>query len=159
MIKKPFVLLELLIAFALVTFTILPFLHYPYHDVKQQLNCLFEIELQQHAQKELAKWEALLYSGDKDLLDRIFSEKSSKGQLDSDNCEVALCLADKVKRKYHRKLFLHPTSRKKAQDGSLLALVKIEVQYFRPKELTQPPLFKAKRVICCKKGQTPEKFL
>lgn len=51
--KKTFVLLELLIAFALVSMSILPFLRYPYLTMKKEVNLLFQMELERKAEAEL----------------------------------------------------------------------------------------------------------
>jgi hypothetical protein len=55
--KRNFVLLEVLVAFAIASCCILPFLHEPFAQLKREMNMLFEMKLKILAQEELAKLE------------------------------------------------------------------------------------------------------
>lgn len=72
--KRNFVLLEVLIAFAIVSCCILPFLHEPFTQLKNELNMLFEMKLQLLAQEELSKLEINLLENRVDA-SHLFSTK------------------------------------------------------------------------------------
>ncbi|NGX45099.1 MAG: hypothetical protein K940chlam2_00241 [Chlamydiae bacterium] len=71
-LKRPFVLLELLIAFALVSISALPFIRYPLQHLRSEVSNLYVMELEREIDKELAKLQIKLISepveGEKEIL-------------------------------------------------------------------------------------------
>ncbi|NGX38576.1 MAG: hypothetical protein K1000chlam2_01750 [Chlamydiae bacterium] len=117
--KRTFVLLEILIAFALVSISILPFLRYPYQYMKKEIDILFEMELEQLAQKTLAQLHMALYQEENDLV----SPKQSN--------KIEVTLPRGMKRTYLVKAKVKWKKQKRDKDNNILrSLVDIKLDYY-----------------------------
>ncbi len=132
--KRPFVLLELMIAFALVSISILPFLRYPFLQMKKEIDSLFSIQLEKAAEEELIAMQLLLYENhipEKQL----FAKKKLHNQplFVDDQFELTLP-GSKMKRTYVKKTFVYFDKQKLGQDGTFTSLVTINVHFHDPKD-------------------------
>ena len=125
--KRNFVLLEILIAFALVGGAILPFLHYPFDHMRKEIDLLFEMELEKIAQKELIDWQIRLYKNEIDPA-WIFGDVKITRQLNEDEVKVELC--KRWNRTYKRKVSITNSAQKLTNDRMLTVLVHIETKFY-----------------------------
>lgn len=121
-----FVLLEVLIGFALVSISILPFLRYPYQHMRKEMDMLFEMQLARVGQNRLGEMVVLLNEKEIDE-ERLFGEK--KVAENYETRERTFFLPGKLKRTYTEvtKVFW---TRQKIDDANLKsALISIVVEY------------------------------
>lgn len=72
-----FVLLEILIAFALVSTAVFPFMHYPFEHMRKEIDLLFEMEMEKLVQDELVATQIALYKKEINI-DPLFNQNESK---------------------------------------------------------------------------------
>ena len=113
--KKPFVLLELLIGFALVSISILPFLRFPHLAMKKELELLHEMELEKAVQMELVNLQ---------------TEVMQKCELFSD--EIEKWTVNKKKYTLVRSVALEKS--KEGQDNMLYSLLDLKISVLQGKE-------------------------
>jgi len=129
--KRSFVLLEIMIAMALITTTLLPFFHYPFEHMQLELKALFEMELERVAQNKLTELQTLLWK--KEISEeRIFSDKQFKEPLETKI--FTLELSSKLKRKYEERSYVTWQKQKLSDDRTITALVHFKVEYRTPKK-------------------------
>ena len=121
--KKTFVLLELLIAFALVSISILPFLRFPYLTLKKDLDLFFEMELQKKVENELADFYVALSRGEIDQ--KFFLGAKGESLTIKEHSWYAL-LNDKVRRRYDI-VWTIQLQNQKIDKPSTTSLVKLKV--------------------------------
>lgn len=132
--KKPFVLFEVLLGFALVCGAILPFLHYPFEDLKKEIELLYEMELERIAQNLLAETEIKLYRNE--ISSKwIFTKEEKTKQVNPDNDQITVELSKNWKRTFVKKIFVSWDRQKLSDDRLQSVLLIIEVQFFRQKTL------------------------
>lgn len=137
--KKTFVLLELLIAFALVGISILPFIRYPFAHMREEIADLFDMELQRVAESELAKAAILVYRGEVPEK-QIFQKKKYVHTPYSVDENFSITIPNKkgMKRTYIKKVFIYHDKQKLDSDGTHSSLVTIRIHFFSPKNLQAP---------------------
>lgn len=145
--KRNFVLLEILIAFALVGGAILPFLHYPFDHMRKEIDLLFEMELEKIAQKELVDWQIRLYKNEIDPA-WIFGDVKVRRQLNEEEVKVELCKG--WNRTYKRKVVLKTSAKKLTDDRMLTVLVHFETQFY-PLKKREAALIAKTKLIAQKK--------
>jgi hypothetical protein len=127
--KKTFVLLEILIAFALVSVATLPFFRYPYQHMKKELSLFFEIELERVAQNKLCSLQEQLFK--KEIAEQlIFGDKAQKKPIETNLITVSLH-PDFI-HTYEEKVSVTWEKQKLSNDRNLTALVHFKIQYREP---------------------------
>ncbi len=123
---RPFILLELLIAFALVSASALPFIRYPLKHLKQEIDTLFLMELSRVAEGHLAEIRAEVCSG------KITGapEHSELYRQES----LTLELPKNFKRIYQKQIFLKSERKKMTQEGEEFHLLSVRIAYKRSAE-------------------------
>jgi hypothetical protein len=114
-IKRPFILLELLIAFALVSISALPFIRYPLQHLRWEVSDLYVMELEREIDKTLSKLQIQLFS------EPVESEKEIL---------LKVRLNEEMSRSFHGKITVKRTGHKidKAGKECLLMTAKVEVK-------------------------------
>lgn len=141
--KKPFILLELLIAFALVSSSILPFIRYPYEQMKKEIDLLFEMEIAHQAEEILGEIQAEIYQN-KVPLEVLFNSDSKATY--GDEKPLHIHIAD-MKRKYRIQTYIFSKKQKKGPDGTEWALATIKLVISSKKKEKKPFRTEAKMVI------------
>jgi hypothetical protein len=133
--KIPFVLLELLIGFALVSTCILPFLRFPYLALKKELELLFQMEFEKKAQIELVHFQADLMSHhiDKDIL---FDKKMEPFRQEIPSC--AIILTHSIKRKVDIVRTVFAEKQKEGKDQKTYSLLNIQIDIYPYKKRIHP---------------------
>jgi len=147
--KKNFILLELLIAFALVSITILPFIRFPYAQMRKEIDLLFEMQLEKVAQEELADLQVEIFQ--KKVDSKLFFSKKAQRDKPYQEEEITLSLFSKRKRKYIKQVFLYWERQKKDSDNKTYAFCTIKIKYFYPKNLKSAALIAKTQFIAEKK--------
>ncbi len=147
--KRTFVLLEVLIAFALLSISILPFLRYPYQHMKKELHLLFEMELERIAQNELGKWQENIYKKNDALATRIFHQEKTSPLISSDPYDVKL--SKKIKRTYTKNVYIQWEKQKESENKLRSSLVSIKVEFAAPKHLKLPVFSREAQIVAQKK--------
>ncbi len=128
-IKKTFVLLEVIIAFALVSIATLPFFRYPFQHMQKELTTLFEMELENFAQNKITKLhEQLLQKKLSQSL--IFGDQKQKSPMEINFVNIQL--APNISRTYEEKVFVTWEKQKISNDQKITVLVHFKVQYRKP---------------------------
>lgn len=124
--KKTFVLLEILIAFALVSISILPFLRFPYATMKKELDLLFEMELQKKGQNCLVEMTQEFL--EKKLPSSLFFDEE-KQQEPVRHETITIQLGKGIERKFEEKVYVQFEKQKKGADQTLYSLGIIRIDY------------------------------
>lgn len=114
--RNHFVLLEILIAFALVSVSILPFMHYPFEHMRKEIDLLFEMELEKIAQNELVDTQISLYKKEINLDGIIKNE------------EIHVELLKGYRRTYLKNVTITQEKQKLSDDKVMTVMLKIEVK-------------------------------
>ena len=123
--KKTFVLLEVLIGFALVSMSILPFLQYPYRHMQKELDMLFEMQLTRVAQERLCQIEQEMCENKIDPK-YFFNTEHPKHALPS--ALKVISLQTGWERKYQEQIQFEWTAQRK-DEAFLYSLVHIHLTY------------------------------
>jgi len=150
--KRPFILLELMIAFALVSISILPFLRYPFQQMKKEIDSLFSIQLEKAAEEELIAMQLLLYEN---LIPEKYlfaKEKLHHHPLFVDDKVTLTLPGSRMKRTYVKKTFVYFDKQKLKQDGTFTSLVTINVHFHDPKDMRKTVKKALTQVVAQKKN-------
>lgn len=148
--KKTFVLLELLIALALVSLALLPLLRYPGTCLKAELNDLFEKELQIELDSHLTRVKTQILQNE--IEEKVLFAPKSEKEYDRLH-EIELTLSKKFKRTFNRRTRIYRYLHKETEDKTLYsARVKIEVAFY-PKGKTRGALVKGDTDLIAQKKQ------
>lgn len=126
-----FVLLEIMIAFALVSATILPFFSHPFQHIQKELSTLFEMELERHAQNTLLTLHTLLYKNEIPQ-EMLFGDTQQHTPFEIRMISVEL--SPNHRRNYEEKVFIEWEKQKTSSDQVAFALIHFKVQYCKPKK-------------------------
>ncbi|NGX47491.1 MAG: hypothetical protein K1000chlam3_00865 [Chlamydiae bacterium] len=127
--KHSFVLLEILIAFALVSIAILPFFRYPFQHMQKELSTLFEMELERIAQNKLTELHTQLFQ--KSIAEQlIFADGRQTKPIETNR--ISVDLAPNFTRTYEEKVFVTWERQKLSNDRIMTALVHFKLQYRKP---------------------------
>ncbi|MDN3505647.1 MAG: type II secretion system protein [Simkaniaceae bacterium] len=127
--KQSFVLLEIMIAIALVASVLLPFFHYPFEHMQHELKALFEMELERVAQNKLVDLQTRVWK--KEISEeRIFSDKQFKDPLETKI--FTLELSPTLNRQYEEKAYVTWEKQKLSDDRTISALIHFKVEYKLP---------------------------
>lgn len=140
-----FVLLEILIAFALVSTAVFPFMHYPFEHMRKEIDLLFEMELEKLVQDELVATQVALYKKEINI-DPLFNQNESK-QIKYQE-EVKAELSKGYTRTYLKNVTITREKKKMSSDRVATLLLKIEVKLV-PKQKGKP--FSAKTDLVAQK--------
>lgn len=121
--KHPFVLLELMIAFALVSLSTLPFIRHPLQHLKGEVSELYVMEIEREIDKQLAKIHIELLTNPKEILEekKIVQELSLPIRLDKT-----------LERSFKGKITLRRSGYKTDKDSAKCALIAAKVEVFGP---------------------------
>ncbi len=119
--KKPFVLLELLVAFALVSTCALPFLRYPMEHLVGEIDTLFKMELARVGEEIMADAKAALYM--KKVPASWIFDSGKREPLVFSQERITVELPSGLKRSYDKKVTIFPKKRKTADSGEVYALL------------------------------------
>jgi len=125
--KKTFVLLEILIGFALVSISILPFLRYPYRHMQKEIDMLFQMQLTRYAQERLCEIERELCAGSIDI-EKLLDTKKKRKILQFDPVQKQISLSKNWSRIYAEKLHFEKTAQR-ASDQTLYTLIHIYLSF------------------------------
>lgn len=126
--KSPFVLLEILIGFALVSVSVLPFLRYPHRQMRGQLDALFEMELARFAQKRFAEVEVALCMNE---IEEKYPFGPRKTTQSLPSTTIQLSLPNGWSRTYTETLSFESTAQKRIQQNIHYSLVHIYLTYHK----------------------------
>lgn len=147
--RRHFVLFEILIAFALVSLSIFPFLHYPFEHMRKEIDLLYEMELEKLAQSELINLQVQLYK--KEISQsKLFGKEGGK---------IEMCIGEEVKvepfsgwsKSYIKKVSIEQTKQKIGEDKTETVLLHLEVQFIDQKK-KETALIAASDIVVQKKG-------
>lgn len=126
-------LLEVMIAFALISISVLPFLRYPSQQMTKEMELLFSMKLETIAMEELAKMRTEVLYSDFFKIDKIFDPKNAdKSPIEVDK-EFVVTLPGKFRRTYIKKNYLYWDSQKKDKDNTLSVCFVCETEFWDPK--------------------------
>lgn len=124
--KQTFVLLEIVMAFAIVSIAILPFFRYPYQHMCKEMEILFEMELERHAQNKLA--EVYEFFMKREIPDKIlFGDQKQKDPYQTNT--ITIKLGEGFTRNYQEKLFIDWTRQKLSNDRIVYSLNHFKITY------------------------------
>lgn len=129
--KHPFILLELLIAIALVSFTTLPFIHYPFFYLKEETSSLIRMELERAAEVALIEIKADLYQNNIPWDTLIKKANSSLPDIQK---KVRVSLPNNIVKTYTQNVFFSLLKQKKGSGEEELFLVHVKTVFEAPKE-------------------------
>lgn len=144
--KKNFILLELLIAFALVSSTIIPFLRFPYTQMQQEIEFLFEMELERIACQILAEKQIELYQN------KIPAEVLFGNQTFLPLKEDLTVSLYEMQRKFIKKISIKKEKQKTDKNLTQFSLIAIQVDIYSLKNRKKPVLSSKARIIAEKRG-------
>lgn len=147
--RRHFVLLEILIAFALVSASILPFLRYPFADMRREIDFLYAMELEKLAQNELA-----------DLQVRLYKKEISPNSLFTEKETVQIAHFEKIKvepcpgwsKHFLKSVTIKNDRQKETPDKIKTAVLSLEVKYFEVKNRTKVIASASSDIVIQKKG-------
>lgn len=129
--KRTFVLLEIVIAFAIVSVAILPFFSHPYQHMRKEMDILFEMELERHAQNKLAEVYELLIK--KEIPEQIvFGDLKQKNPYEANIITVKL--GKNFVRDYQEKVFIDWHRQKLSNDRIFYSLAHFNITYSSPRK-------------------------
>lgn len=127
--KQTFILLEILIAIALISATMLPFLRHPLLHMRKELEILFEMDLERIAQNKMISLHEQLQKGQipKEI---IFSENKQEKPIE----QTIICtsLGKEMTRKYEETVHITACKQKKTQDQKMHSLIHFTIKYRQP---------------------------
>ncbi|MBS0629582.1 MAG: hypothetical protein JSS30_05080 [Verrucomicrobia bacterium] len=146
--RRHFVLLEILIAFALVSISIFPFLHYPFQDMRREMNLLYEMELEKLAQQELTDLQVRLYK--KEIHPSwIFGEKETRTVIANEVVKVKPC--PEWSKSYIKNVTINNNVQKIGDDNTTTVLLHLEIN-FTDKKVKEFSFIAASDIVVQKKG-------
>lgn len=145
--KRSFVLLEILIAFTLVSLCTLPFIRYPFQHMQKELDTFFDMELERIAQNELAKLLELLYK--QDVPEKILFDTDSKESLMFHD-ELTVKLPGGLSRTFPKYAVISREKRKQTNE-SIVSLINLHVEFVNPRDRRKKSLKADLQVIAQKK--------
>ena len=128
--KKTFVLLEILIGFALVSISILPFLRYPYRHMQKELDMLFQMQLTRYAQERLCAIEREMCANEIDP-EYLFNTEKKIHELKP--ALKVISLPNGWDRRYEEHLKFEWTAQRK-DEKFLYSLVHVHLSYHKGEE-------------------------
>ena len=141
---RPFILIELLIAFALVSASALPFIRYPLQHLSREIDALFQMELSREAEKAFADVQIALLQN---KIPPSFLEKPKFQIYQKETQEISL--TPRLARRFERVIKLKPESQKKTNEGEEFTLLKVVVSFFPPSK--SKAVLQADMVLFCKR--------
>ncbi len=120
--QRPLILLELVIAFALVSASALPFIRSPLRSLSKELELLFCMELERIAEEELINTRAAMYM-DEDLSKSLQAQEKIVYQKKVRECK----LSGELSRRFEKEIILIKKGSKKGADEKETNLWKIQV--------------------------------
>lgn len=129
--KHPFILLELLIAIGLVTFTTLPFVHYPFLSLKKETQSLLRMELERAIEVAFFEIKADLYQN---LISWETLAKRGKPSVPDIQKKITLSLPGGLQKTYTEEVFFSLSKQKKGAGDQELFLVHVNAHFKAPKE-------------------------
>jgi len=135
MYRRHFVLLEILIAFALVSIAIFPFLHYPFQDMRREVNLVYEMELEKLAHNELIDLQIQLYKNEINP-QLIFGEKK-KSQLASFET-VKVQPLQRLSKDYLKTVTIEKQNQKVSEDKIKTVLLNLKVCFYALNDRASP---------------------
>ena len=124
-IKKPFILLELLIALTLVAIFGLPLIRTPLNGFQQERRLLSALEIERLANARFVEIRADIYSGE--IPWGAFDHKASKMPFASK--EISINLPHLSKTTFEEKTFIYSSYSKKGDDDKEYRLVRMILHY------------------------------
>jgi hypothetical protein len=123
---RPFILLELLIAIALVSASMLPYIRYPVQHLSREVDTLFRMELSRQAEEILVDLQAMHRMG-------TLSKKCLDEERDElyETKRITITLPGDLSHTYERRTILRLQRKKKTEEKES-ALMKAIVSYHRP---------------------------
>lgn len=147
--RNHFVLLEILIAFALVSISILPFMHYPFQHMRKEIDLLFEMELEKIVQNELVDTQISLYKKEINL-DGIFKNETKKQV--KYNEEINVEFLKGYSRTYLKNVTITREKQKLSDDKVMTVVLKIEVKLTpKNKKINDTSLIASSQLVAQKK--------
>jgi len=143
--EQHFVLLEILIAFALVSTAIFPFIHYPFEHMRKEIDLLFEMEVEKLVQDELVATQIALYKKEINI-DPLFKKNETK-QIKYQE-EIKAELSKGYTRTYLKNVTISWDKKKLSNDQVATILLTIEVKLV-PKQKGKS--FSAKTMLVAQK--------
>jgi hypothetical protein len=134
--RKPYLLLELLIAFTLVALCALPLVHDPLHSLRSEIQIFEKVELERLAEVSFADLKAELYRNE--IPWEAFD--TSKYKLHKQD-SVRIQLKGVCERTYLRSYYLSTKYHKKAADQEDHRIVNIKIAFTKPGKGKQPKPF------------------
>jgi len=152
--KRSFVLLEILIAFTLVSVSILPFLRFPFKHMQKEIDMLFEMELERVAQNELTHLQETLYK--REVPENVLFVEEDVKEEDKKKCyrgsgEVELILPGGLKRIYSMRSSISQERKKKLKEGDMVSLINLQVEFLNPEDKRTKSLTAKLQAIAQKK--------
>jgi len=129
--KKSFVLLEVLIGFALVSISILPFLRFPYQHLQIELDMLFEMQLHRDAQKRLADIEVRLRKNQ--INHRLIFDQYKKKEIYTDQ-SYEIKINPKISRTYREVIKFESTAQRLGNNRLKSSLLNTYIHYYYKKK-------------------------
>lgn len=145
--KRSFVLLEILIAFTLVSLCTLPFIRFPFQHMQKEMDTLFDMELERIAQNELAKLLELLYK--QDVPEKILFDKESKESLKFQD-DHTVYLPGGLSRTFPKYASISRVKRKETNQA-IVSLINLHVEFVNPRNRKKKSLKADIQVIAQKK--------
>jgi len=133
--KKTFVLLELLIAFALLSISVLPFIRFPYTHMQKEIDALFTMKLEQEAQEALAKMQRDLYK--KKVPTNLLFGEEKQTKIPYAKEKILLTLPTGMQREYEKQVFYFWDKQKSPSDLIKYALITLRVDFIPKKPRTK----------------------
>jgi len=146
---RHFVLFEILIAFALVSVSIFPFLRYPFEDMRREVNLLYEMELEKLAQSELIDLQIQLYRNEINP-NLIFGEKKTSALTSLEKVKVQPCAG--WSKEYLKSVLIKNKTQKITNDKTKTVLLHLEVRFYELKNEHEAILKASSAIVAQKKG-------
>lgn len=134
--KQPFILFELLIAIALISFTALPFIHYPFVYLKNEVRSLKRMELERIVETALIDTKAKLYQHEVSWEALTRQKKASLPDIDE---KVTFQLPPNIKETFLKKVYFWQAKHKKEEGGQEKFLIHVQTT-FTPEKQKKPTM-------------------
>lgn len=122
--KKPFILLELLIAVSLVVSSALPLIYSPFAAMRTEANAIAMFELQRHAENGFAHIKQQLYCNDIPWKHLTYSKKEAPV------LRQEIIQLDSLKQlSFIQKTRIYTLASKKGTDGEAYRLIAVEITF------------------------------
>ncbi|HSX04499.1 MAG TPA: hypothetical protein VLG76_07200 [Rhabdochlamydiaceae bacterium] len=129
--KHPFILLELLIAIALVSFTTLPFVHYPFIYLNDEVDSLVRMELERAAEVALIETKADLYQN---LIPWEVLTRNGSTSVPDIEKKIHISLPHNIEKTYIQRVYFSLSKQKKGQGEEELFLIHVKTTFDPPKK-------------------------